>query len=93
MKFTREHLDILQRGIDTVLDYNPNAVKRYEEGNFPRADKVNDLQKRFCFDLFYASGVKIGDGIGTQGEIIGDYNDNHILTALKAICPTVTRRY
>ena len=93
MKFTREHLAILQRGIDTVLERNPNAVKGYEEGNFPRSDKVNDLQKRFCFDLFYASGVKIGDGVGTQGEIIGDYSASHLLTALKAICPTVTRRY
>ena len=93
MKFTREHLAILQRGIDTVLERNPNAVKGYEEGNFPRADKVNDLQTRFCFDLFYASGVKIGDGIGTQGEIVGDYTDSHLLTALKATCPAVTRRY
>ena len=89
MKMTSEHLSILKTGVDKVLSANPNAVAMYSKGEFPRADKVKDLQRRFCFDLFYASGVKIGDGVGTQGDIIGAYTDDHLYTALKAICPTV----
>ena len=91
MKFTREHLNILKTGVDKVLEAHPNAVVMYSKGEFPRADKAKDLQKRFCFDLFYASGVKIGDGIGTHGEIIGEYTDDHLYTALKAVCPTVKK--
>mgnify|MGYP003657382394 FL=1 len=89
MKFTKEHLNILKTGVNKVLDANPNAVVMYSKGEFFRADKVKDLQKRFCFDLFYASGVKIGDGIGTYGDIIGEYTDDHLYTALKVVCPTV----
>ena len=89
MKMKAEHLSILKRGIDRVLEANPNAVERYKRGDFPRSEKVKDLQRRFCFDLFYASGIRIGDGIGINGDIIGNYNDEHIYTALKRICPKV----
>jgi len=93
MKFTIEHLDILKAGIDKVLENNPTAAQAYEEGRFARSESVKNLQKRFCFDVFYASGVKIGDGIGTQGDIVGDYTDDHLFTALKAVCPKVVRKY
>lgn len=93
MKFTQEHLDILNQGINKILGSDPELIDRYEHGQFPRSDRVKDLQRRFCFDVFYASGVKIGDGVGTHGDIEGDYNDDHIYTALKAICPTITRRF
>ena len=93
MKFTKEHLAILKKGIDVVLNNNSNVIEMYEIGQFTHSEKVKDLQTRFCFDLFYASGVKIGDGVGTTGDIIGDYTDNHLFTALKAVCPTVSRKY
>ena len=93
MKFTKEHISILKAGIDRVLINNPNAPELYEAGRFARSEKVKDLQKRFCFDLFYASRIEIGDGIGTQGDIIGDYTDNHLYTALKQVCPMVTKQY
>ena len=93
MKFTSEHLAILKEGVEKVLENNPHASKAYEEGRFSRSEKVKDLQRRFCFDVFYASGIKIGDGVGTRGDIIGDYNDDHIFTALKAVCPKVERKY
>ena len=90
MKFTPEHLAKLKAAIDTVLARNPNAAHGYEQGNFPRSEKV---KTRFCYDLLYASKFKIGDGIGIQGDINGDYNSAHIFTALKAVCPIVTRQY
>lgn len=93
MKFTTEHLAILKTGVDKVLTNNPHAAQAYEEGRFARSEKVKDLQRRFCFDVFYASGVKIGDGVGTSGDIIGDYTNDHLYTALKAVCPKVERKY
>ena len=93
MKFTKEHTAILKVGIDKVLNNNPKIVEAYENGAFQRSESVKNLQTRFCFDLFHASGVKIGDGIGTQGDIVGDYQDTHILTALKTVCPVVVRKY
>lgn len=51
-----------------------------------RAKKLGkDIEKRFRWDLLHASGVKIGDGIGIQGDInLYSYmHDEHIDTALK----------
>lgn len=96
MKFTQEHLSILKTGIDKAIESNGGEealVSIYKEGAFPRADKTKDLQRRFCWDLFWASGVKIGDGIGTHGDIIGDYTDEHIYTALRSICPKIWGAY
>ena len=93
MRFKKEHLAILKAGVDKVLDNNPTAAQAYEAGRFARSESVKNLQRRFCFDVFYASGVKIGDGIGTQGDIVGDYTDDHLFTALKAVCPKVVRKY
>tara|TARA_R110000751_G_scaffold112389_2_gene211282 strand:+ start:314 stop:601 length:288 start_codon:yes stop_codon:yes gene_type:complete len=95
MKMTQEHLAILQNGIDSIFSkYSKSGlIAEYEHGKFPRADKTRDLQKRFCFDLFFATGIRIGDGVGTDGDIIGDYSDANIYTALKSICPTLYKRY
>lgn len=97
MKYTQHHLGILKAGIDSVFDRARAKgiclVTAYEKGEFHNSDKVKDLQKRFCFDLLYMSGIKIGDGIGTGGHIIGDYTDDHTYTALKKVCPKVTKRY
>lgn len=93
MKFTKEHFGILQTRINEVLDNNPEIAAMYESGNFPRSDKVKDLQRRFCFDLFWATGLVIGDGVGIKGDIQGDYTDEHLYTVLKRVCPKVTRKY
>ena len=87
MKMKPEHFTILKTAIDSILEKHPELPGQYKRGEFPRAEKTRDLQRRFCFDLFYASGIKIGDGIGTHGDINGDYDDSHIYTALRAIAP------
>lgn len=41
---------------------------------------------RFLFDSFYAARIRIGDGIGLDGEItIPDCHDKHIETALASL--------
>lgn len=89
MKIQPQHFDILKTEINLVLKRYPGIVEEYETGNFPRADKTKDLQKRFCFDLFYGAGL-----CSFACNTLYDYlNDDHIYTALKAICPTVIKRY
>ena len=57
MKISPEHLEHLRKEIGAVILAHGEAalVAAYEAGNFPRSDKVEDLQKRFCFDLYYAA--------------------------------------
>ena len=53
MKMKQEHFDYMKKEINIVLEkYNDKGqlVEEYRSGNFPRADKVQDLQKRYaCF--------------------------------------------
>lgn len=92
MKVKKEHLEHMKTEIDKLLANSGGAgfvVSRYESGKFPNSEKVNDLQKRFCFDLMYSAGLTkfICDNIYPYA------NDSHIFTALKAICPKVNRKY
>lgn len=89
MKITKKHLDYMRGKIDLVLKKYPKIVAIYETGQFPRFDRVKDLQRRFCFDVAYKAGLS---------RFFVDYvysyaNDDHIYTALKSICPVVVKRY
>jgi hypothetical protein len=55
---------------------NRNA---YREGRFPRADKVQDLDMRYRWDLFHATKCR---------ELVPSHaNSEHIDTALRRIVP------
>jgi len=58
----------------------------YEKGEFPRADKVKDLQTRFMFDMLAAG--RLSAWLSDQ-----DVDNAHIKTALKSFMPKVTRKY
>jgi hypothetical protein len=49
------------------------------------------VNKRYRWDLLYASRIKIGDGIGSRGDIdlYAYMDDSHIDTALRSIVPTL----
>ncbi len=89
MKITKEHYDFLNKEINHVLIKYPNLVDEYENGHFARADRTKDLQKRFCFDLLYGAGLTKW----VCDELYPYMNDDHIYTALKNICPVVTKKY
>ena len=91
MKITKENYIYLQTAINNVLAEYPNISKEYETGQFPRADRVKDLQKRFCFDLLFGAGVS--QWVSQKLYSDNAMNDEHIYTALRSICPTVTKRY
>ncbi len=89
MKMTIEHFEHIKLEIDGVLASNEDAINMYETGKFYNASKTNDLNKRFCFDLFYAAGLTKY----ACDHLYNYLNDDHIYTALKAIVPKVTKKY
>tara|TARA_R110000751_G_scaffold33085_1_gene82707 strand:+ start:229 stop:525 length:297 start_codon:yes stop_codon:yes gene_type:complete len=91
MKIKAEHLEYLKQEIKIFTDREgmSNLVREYETGDFCRSDKVKDLQRRFCFDLFYYAGLS-----KWACDTLYQYlDDTHLYTALRAILPTVTRKY
>jgi hypothetical protein len=88
MKIKTEHFEYIKSEISAVLlKYNANnrLVDEYRQGLYPRADKTKDVQRRFCFDVMYGAGLS-----KYVCETLYPYlNDDHIYTALKAICPTI----
>lgn len=89
MKIKKEHFDYLKSEIETTLKQYPEIASEYEKGNFPRSERVKDLQKRFCFDLSYGAGLNQF----ICKELYPYMNDDHLYTALKRICPAVKKRY
>ena len=92
MKIKQEHFDKLKREIESTLEKHNGSgelVADYEKGNFARANKVKDLQKRFCFDVLYGAGL----ARWASDNLSAYMDDSHIYTALKRICPVVTRRF
>ena len=88
MKMIPEHFDHMKREIDAVLfQYNQGnkLVEEYQSGDYPRAESTKDVQRRFCFDLMYGSGLSQF----ASDHLYPYLNDDHIFTALKAICPKV----
>lgn len=65
----------------------PEIRAKYVAGDFPRADKVKDLNKRFRWDLLWmADGVRRREWIGRVYQYA---NDEHIDTALRSLIPTL----
>lgn len=89
MKIQKDHLEHIEKEINKVLTENPGLKQRYEKGIFPRASAVKDLQMRFCFDLFYMANLSKY----ACDHLYSYLNDDHIYSALKKICPKITRAY
>lgn len=80
MKITPEQVAVMRSAIEP-LD-TPQVRDAYRNGNFPRADRVQDLDMRYRWDLLNAARL-------TKFVIYlydeHDCNDNHIDTALRSI--------
>lgn len=79
MKIKPEDYEKIKAAAMTVIEKNPDAEQRYQgQGLSP---------KRLRWDILYASRIKIGDGIGMEGDVnvYGYANDEHIDTALRSI--------
>ena len=83
MKVTAEHLANLTEAI-APLD-TPERRTAYRNGDFAKADAVEDLDKRYRRDLFWAAW----DAAGQSPEFLAQYNDAHLDTALRHIVPVL----
>ena len=83
MKIKPEHYKVLKDGIEKI---GIEKIKLHKIDLPFRVNPPKDLNKRVRWDCLYASGIKIGDGIGMAGLPLYAYlNDTHIDTALKHI--------
>lgn len=73
---TGETFDHIARAIRPHDSYKRREM--YRTGQFPRADVVKDLDKRYRWDLFWTVFSDLQVDFST-------YNDNHIDTALRSI--------
>lgn len=90
MKIKAEHFEILKVKVLTAFNNmgGDKLVVEYSTGDFPRSNSVKDLNKRFCFDVFYASGAN--EWFCNNCDYL---DSNHLYTALKSILPTVIRKF
>lgn len=79
MKIKPEDYEKIKAAVQHVLDKRPDAMQVYID--------AGKTAMRFRWDVLYASGLKIGDGIGIKGDVnvYGYANDDHIDTALRTI--------
>ena len=91
MKIKPEHYEMLESEINAVFERYParRLIEEYETGQFARSEKTKDLQKRFCYDLLYGAGLSSF----VCSTLYKYLDDSHVYTALRSICPTVTKRY
>lgn len=80
MKITPTHLESLTQAL-TPLD-TPERRAQYASGEFPRADAVTDLNKRYRWDLLFATGPFSREW---TTEVYKYADDTHIDTALRSV--------
>lgn len=99
MKVTAEHLAVIRAAVEP-LD-TPERRERYRAGAFPRADAVQDLDKRYRWDLFHVVNNSIAEQNRARRDpepflsaVLYDagYHDGHIDTALRAVVPALEAR-
>jgi len=89
MKIKSVHYAFVYSKVQPILADNPELIEIYQHGQFPRADKTKDLQRRFCFDLLSAANISAW----VSDNLYKYLNDDHIYTALKKMLPTLERKF
>lgn len=79
MKMKQDDFAVVKREVEKVVARLPGAAEEYRASNLPH--------KRYRWDVFYATRLKIGDGVGTHGDLnlYAYLNDDHIDAALRRI--------
>lgn len=73
-----------ERLVDAVAPLDtPEHRERYLAGDFPRADAVKDLDKRYRWDLFWAGG----NNEWIMQAYHDGLDDTHVDSALRSIVP------
>ncbi len=86
MKIQKEHVEKLRL---LVAEFDtPEVRERYRKGEFPRANEVQDLNKRYRWDLLWAVAAKYrrdNNEAWLFDEWGDDVKNSHIDTALRAV--------
>ena len=86
MKFNATDFDALD---DAVSPLDTCSMRdRYVKGDFPRADAVQDLDKRYRWDLLWMAA----DADRAVYDILEGYNTDHIDTVLRALVSPLPAR-
>lgn len=85
MKIRKEHFEHIRKQIHDHLRAKPDIPENYRNGNFYRAERCKDVDKRFRWDMLYAavSSAWICENLYPY------LNDDHIDTALRNIVPNL----
>tara|TARA_R110002096_G_scaffold18884_8_gene63728 strand:+ start:249 stop:527 length:279 start_codon:yes stop_codon:yes gene_type:complete len=90
MKMKPKDYTILKAAIDDVLEkynYDGQLEREYAAGNYARSDKTKDVQRRFCSDILFGAGISSW----VSKSLYSYLDDDHIYTALKTMCPTISK--
>ena len=82
MKVTPAHLAMIRDAIAVTGNDRPDIRERYRNRDIPRGDLVQDIDKRFRWDLFHAANAASVLSAVLYGA---GYNDAHIDTALRTV--------
>lgn len=75
---------IVNRMREAITPHDTETLRhKYRNGDFPRAELVKDLNKRYRWDLARMSGFRVWEAYD-EG-----LNDSHIDTALRSIVPAL----
>lgn len=95
MKIKYDHLETLKKyvwndGVNNAMEVfqvktGACLLGKYSRLEIPRAENVKDIDKRFCFDMFYYARIPSE----FVSELYAYLNDDQIYTALKHILPRV----
>lgn len=82
MKMKQEHYQVIK---DAIAKLNRGDIFVHAE-MLKQDTRVKDLAMRLRWDCFYATGIRLGDGIGCDGLPVYAYcHDEHVDTALRQI--------
>jgi dynactin complex subunit len=83
MKMSKELFEEIKIQMDLIE--TEELRQKYREGNFPRADKVKDLNMRYRWDNFNFINQLSNFELSKKAYREENLNDNHVDTALRKI--------
>ena len=87
MKIERSDLAVLRAHVGKYD--RPELRERYRRGDFPRSDRVRDLDKRYRWDIWWAI---FHDEREFADRLYGYMNSDHIDTALRRCVASLKSR-
>lgn len=87
----KQYIESYTALVNEFLNRQDKFVERYESGDFPRSDRVKDLQERFRWDVFWCLN-NISKGMLSSSFFDGA-NSDHVDTLLRKCTPKISRNF